>query len=116
YKQARDGGQDDAQALKDLRADTKFMRDLRDRKTMLEAGFLAIEPGTGAIKAWVGSRDWDVDKFDHVQQARRQPGSTFKPFVYGAAFEMGHQPDETLMDQAVAIQIDKNQVWRPGDI
>jgi penicillin-binding protein 1A len=50
-----------------------------------------------------------------VQQARRQPGSTFKPFVYGAAFEMGHQPNETLMDQPVAIQIDKNQVWRPGD-
>jgi penicillin-binding protein 1A len=116
YKQARDGGQDDAQALKDLRADTKFMRNLRNQKTMLQAGFLAIEPGTGAIKAWVGSRDWDTDKFDHVQQARRQPGSTFKPFVYGAAFEMGHQPDETLMDQAVAIQIDKNQVWRPGDI
>ncbi|MBK6009508.1 transglycosylase domain-containing protein [Ramlibacter ginsenosidimutans] len=116
YKQAREGGKDDAQALKELREDTKFMRDLRRQKTMLEAGFLAIDPSTGAIKAWVGSRDWDADKFDHVQQARRQPGSTFKPFVYGAAFELGHRPDETLMDQAVAIQIDKNQVWRPGDI
>ncbi len=116
YKQARDGGQDDASALKLLQAKAGFIRDLRKQKTMLEAGFLAIEPTTGAIKAWVGSRDWNDDKFDHVQQARRQPGSTFKPFVYGAAFEMGHQPNETLMDQAVAIQIDKNQVWRPGDI
>jgi len=116
YRQARDQGQDDAAALKQLEGSAEFMRDLRRQKTMLEAGFLAIEPSTGAVKAWVGSRDWNDDKFDHVQQARRQPGSTFKPFVYGAAFEAGHQPNETLMDQPVAIQIDRNQVWRPGDI
>jgi penicillin-binding protein 1A len=116
YKQAREQGQSDADALKQLQGDAKFMHGLRQQKTMLEAGFLAIEPATGAIKAWVGSRDWNDDKFDHVQQAKRQPGSTFKPFVYGAAFEMGHQPNETLMDQPVAIQIDRNKVWRPGDI
>jgi penicillin-binding protein 1A len=116
YQQAREQGQPDAEALKQLQANAAFMRSLRRQKTMLEAGFLAIEPSTGAVKAWVGSRDWNDDKFDHVQQARRQPGSTFKPFVYGAAFEMGHQPNETLMDQPVAIQVDRNQVWRPGDI
>ena len=58
----------------------------------------------------------DEDKFDHVQQAKRQPGSTFKPFVYGAAFEMGHQPNETLMDSPVEIRIDRNKVWKPGDV
>jgi penicillin-binding protein 1A len=116
YKQAREQGQSDAEAVKALQGNAEFMRDLKKQKTMLEAGFLAIEPTTGGIKAWVGSRDWSADKFDHVQQAKRQPGSTFKPFVYGAAFEMGHQPNETLMDQPVAIQIDRNQVWRPGDV
>jgi penicillin-binding protein 1A len=109
-------GESPEEAVAKLRADADFMKGLRKQKTTLQAGFLAIEPQTGYIKAWVGSRDYNEDKFDHVQQARRQPGSTFKPFVYGAAFEMGHQPNETLMDQPVAIQIDKNQVWRPGDI
>ena len=116
YRAAREQGQDEAQALKDLQANAEFMRALRRQKTMLQAGFLAIEPQTGAVKAWVGSRDYTEDKFDHVQQARRQAGSTFKPFVYGAAFEMGHQPNETLMDQPVEIQIDRKKVWRPGDI
>ncbi|GAB3767102.1 transglycosylase domain-containing protein [Ramlibacter monticola] len=116
YKAAREQGQGEAQALKDLQANAEFMRALRRQKTLLQAGFLAIEPQTGAVKAWVGSRDYAEDKFDHVQQARRQAGSTFKPFVYGAAFEMGHQPNETLMDQPVEIQIDRNKVWRPGDI
>jgi penicillin-binding protein 1A len=116
YKAAREQGQSEQQALKDLQANAEFMRALRKEKTMLQAGFLALEPQTGAVKAWVGSRDFDKDKFDHVYQARRQPGSTFKPFVYGAAFEMGHQPNETLMDEPVAIQIDRNKVWRPTDI
>jgi penicillin-binding protein 1A len=116
YKAARDSGQTEAQALHQLEQDSTFMAALKKQKTMLQTGFMAIEPATGAVRAWVGSRDYSDDKFDHVNQARRQPGSTFKPFVYGAAFEAGHQPTETLMDQPVAIQIDKNQVWRPGDI
>ena len=44
------------------------------------------------VRAWVGSRDFAQEQFDHVSQARRQPGSTFKPFVYGAAFLMGLSP------------------------
>jgi penicillin-binding protein 1A len=116
YKTARDQGLGEQQALQQLQHDAIFMANLRKKKTMLQTGFVAIEPATGAVRAWVGSRDYTDDKFDHVQQARRQPGSTFKPFVYGAAFDMGHQPTETLMDQPVAIQIDRNQVWRPGDV
>lgn len=116
YREAREQGKDDAAALEELRGNSQFMADLRRQKTMLQVGFVAIEPSTGMVKAWVGSRDYADDKFDHVQQARRQPGSTFKPFVYGAAFESGHHPSETLMDQPVAIQIDRGQVWRPGDV
>jgi penicillin-binding protein 1A len=116
FQNLRQQGKDAKDAYAQLTGDAKFMAELKKQKTTLQAGFLAIEPSTGHIKAWVGSRDYTEDKFDHVQQARRQPGSTFKPFVYGAAFEMGHLPSETLMDQPVAIQIDKNQVWRPGDI
>ena len=65
-------------------------------KTRLQAGFVAIDPATGHVKAWVGSRDFKTDQFDHVAQAQRQPGSTFKPFVYGAALEQGMSARQTL--------------------
>jgi penicillin-binding protein 1A len=116
YKAARDGGLADAQALKKVQADTAFMQALWQDKTRLQAAFLAQEPTTGHIKAWVGSRDFKQDQFDHVQQARRQPGSTFKPFVYGAAFEQGISPSEMLMDQAVEIPLSDGTVWKPGDV
>jgi penicillin-binding protein 1A len=116
YRQARDKGASDEEALQLLQGNAEFMADLRRQKTMLQAGFLAVAPATGAVKAWVGSRDYAADKFDHVQQARRQPGSTFKPFVYGAAFDMGVQPSETFVDGPVEIQIDRKEIWRPTDI
>jgi penicillin-binding protein 1A len=116
YRRARDGGLGDEQALKKLQGDTGFMHALWQRKTRLESGFVAIEPGSGHLRAWVGSRDFEREKFDHVQQARRQPGSTFKPFVYGAAFEQGIDPSQVLIDQPVEIRIDERTVWRPADV
>jgi len=76
------------------------------QKTTIQASFLAIDPRNGYVKAWVGSRDFEQDGFDHVQQARRQPGSTFKPFVYGEAFRQGFSPDDSLVDEAVEIAVD----------
>ena len=63
----------------------------------------------------MGSRDFVQDPFDHVQQARRQPGSTFKPFVYGAAFDKGLRPDDTLIDQPVDIPLPSGERWQPTD-
>ncbi|MBS1198641.1 MAG: glycosyl transferase family 51 [Proteobacteria bacterium] len=103
------------QAMKQLQADKAFMQTLHQQKTLIQAGFLAIDPRNGHIKAWVGSRDFNQDAFDHVQQARRQPGSTFKPFVYGEAFRQGLSPDDTLIDQAVEIAVGGSEIWRPTD-
>jgi len=116
YRAARDGGAGDEQALNKLQADGELMQTLWQGKTRLQAGFLAIEPGSGQVKAWVGSRDFKQDQFDHVEQARRQPGSTFKPFVYGAAFEQGISPDEPFIDQALEFRLDDRTVWKPTDI
>ncbi|MDI1247040.1 MAG: transglycosylase domain-containing protein [Rhodoferax sp.] len=82
---------------------------------VLQAGFLALDPRDGAVRAWVGSRDFAQEQFDHVSQARRQPGSTFKPFVYGAAFMQGMSPSDTFMDQPVAISSPGSEVWTPSD-
>ena len=118
YKAAVAGGQTPEQALgtlKALQTDTAFMKKLREDKTRLQAGFMALDPANGHVMAWVGSRDFADDQFDHVQQARRQPGSTFKPFVYGAAFEDGSKPSDTFVDQALEIPLGNGSFWRPGD-
>jgi len=115
YRAAREAGQSEEQALKQLLANATFMQELRQDKTRLQAGFVAIDPRNGQVRAWVGSRDFNLDPFDHVQQARRQPGSTFKPFVYGAAFAQGARPGDTFIDQAVEIPLGGKAVWRPTD-
>ena len=86
-----------------------------EERSLLQAGFLALDPRNGQIRAWVGGRDFSQEQFDHVAQARRQPGSTFKPFVYGAAFLQGYSPDDTFVDQPVAIPIPGGGVWTPTD-
>jgi penicillin-binding protein 1A len=84
-------------------------------RPVLQAGFLALDPRSGAVRAWVGSRDFAQEQFDHVSQARRQPGSTFKPFVYGAAFMQGLSPSYTFIDEPVAIASQGGAVWTPSD-
>nr|WP_232316406.1 transglycosylase domain-containing protein [Candidatus Burkholderia verschuerenii] len=115
YRARRTAGANDADALKQLGANRGFMQALCESKTRVQAAFIALDPRNGQIKAWVGSRDFTQDPFDHVQQARRQPGSTFKPFVYGAAFDRGAKPTDTFVDQAVEIPINGQEVWRPTD-
>src|SRR5204863_8067217 len=106
----------DAAALRALLDDSAWMARLKREKTRLEAGFVAIEPASGEVKAWVGSRDFDIDQYDHVAQAERQPGSTFKPFVYGAALEAGLTPERAYVDEAVEVALGGGKVWRPTDV
>jgi penicillin-binding protein 1A len=116
FRAARAKGEGEAEALARLRADAEFMHALREDKTRIQAGFVAIEPGTGFVRAWVGSRDFALDQFDHVAQARRQPGSTFKPFVYATAFLQGSRPGDVLFDEVTEYQVGPGEVWRPTDI
>ncbi len=115
YKKAAAGG-DPAAALAALKADKKFLHQLLADKSRLEAGFVAMDPSTGDIKAWVGSRDFAQDQFDHVAQAARQPGSTFKPFVYGAALERGINPGRSYHGGPVEILLTDGSMWRPTDM
>jgi penicillin-binding protein 1A len=83
---------------------------------VLQAGFMAMDPRTGFIRAWVGSRDFQQQQFDHVLNARRQPGSTFKPFVYAAALETGMSPAQQFDDVPVSYRLPGGEVWTPGDV
>jgi len=65
---------------------------------LAEAAFVAVQPGNGAILALVGGFDHDRNKFNHVTQAFRQPGSSFKPFIYSAALEKGFSPATVIND------------------
>ncbi len=115
YRAALAEGAAPVEAQRTLLRNAVFMRALRQQKTRVQAGFMALDPRNGHVLAWVGSRDFALDPFDHVQQAKRQPGSTFKPFVYGAAFAQGAQPSDTLVDEAVEIVLPGGEVWRPSD-
>ena len=68
------------------------MDSLKHYKNFLQAGFMSMNPKNGHIKAWVGGINFKHFKYDHVMQGRRQPGSTFKPFVYTAAIDQGYSP------------------------
>jgi penicillin-binding protein 1A len=81
-------------------------------KRFLQAGMMAMDPTTGAIKAWVGGINHKYFKFDHVRQQKRQAGSTFKPFVYGLAMESGYSPCYKLHDISPAIPVPGN-TWYP---
>jgi penicillin-binding protein 1A len=106
-----------AHQMKRLQPLADAMRRRAQEHSVLQAGFMAMDPRDGAVRAWVGSRDYTQEQFDHVYQARRQPGSAFKPFVYAAAFLMGLKPGTTLMDQPVAIRVPgSNDIWQPQDV
>lgn len=113
YREGVSEGIPGEQMVDSLRSDDEFMQALRELKTRLEVGFVALDPETGGVRAWIGSRDFDEDQYDHVVQARRQPGSTFKPIVYATALEEGYSPMDTLTDREVEYRLRNGEVWRP---
>lgn len=91
------------------------MDSLRHYKRHLQTGFVSMDPHTGHIKAWVGGINQKYFKYDHVKQGKRQPGSTFKPFVYAAAIENGYSPCYSVIDQPVEINIPNQPTWTPNN-
>jgi penicillin-binding protein 1A len=80
-----------------------------------ESAFISIRPSDGAILSLVGGFDFDRNKFNHVTQAQRQPGSAFKPFIYSAALEKGFTPATIVNDAPFIVPADKagGQDWEP---
>ena len=83
----------------------------------VEAAFVAVDPQDGAIRALVGGFDFNRNKYNHVIQAWRQPGSSFKPFIYSAALEKGFTPATVIPDEPIVIEpeVTGGQLWEPSN-
>jgi len=81
----------------------------------VEAAFISLDPQDGAIRSLVGGFDFSRAKFNHVTQAWRQPGSSFKPFIYSAALEKGFTPATVVPDEPVVLEAEEtgSQRWEP---
>jgi penicillin-binding protein 1A len=80
----------------------------------LQGAFAAIDPRSGAVRALVGGRDYEDSQFDRATQARRQPGSTFKPIVYSTAIQSGRPPSYLIDDSPLILpQLDTAKPWTP---
>jgi penicillin-binding protein 1A len=88
---------------------------IRYYKSLLQCGFMAIEPQTGYVKAWVGGINHAHFKYDHVKEGARQVGSTFKPFVYALAIQEGLSPCHQVLNARTCITTDDGKEWCPDN-
>lgn len=80
-----------------------------------QAALVALDPHTGNVLAMVGGRSYAESQLNRATDAHRQPGSTFKPFVYAAALEDGMSPVQTFMDAPREFVYDRNKIYRPAN-
>jgi penicillin-binding protein 1A len=79
----------------------------------VESAFVSVAPEDGAIRALVGGFDFNRNKFNHVTQAWRQPGSSFKPFIYSSSLEKGLSPSTIINDAPMTFTQTGGQAWQP---
>ena len=84
-------------------------------KSFLQTGFMAMEPQTGYVKAWVGGINHKYFKYDHVKVSKRQVGSTFKPFVYALAIQEGLSPCHQVPNIRTCINMPNGGDWCPDN-
>lgn len=99
--------------LTELEEGRPKLKKLKGEGKMLEGALIALQPQTGAIRAFVGGRDYETSQFNRISDARRQPGSAFKPFVYLAALsQKGYTLASTIDDASFSVKVGGKE-WRP---
>jgi penicillin-binding protein 1B len=96
-------------------AEKSLAAQLEHFKTKPQAALVALDPHTGDVLAMVGGHDYAASQLNRATDARRQPGSTFKPFVYAAAVEDGMSPVRLFMDAPKEFTYDRNKTYRPAN-
>lgn len=79
----------------------------------IEGALVAMDPHTGRVLAMVGGFSYGKSQFNRAVQARRQPGSAIKPFVYAAALDNGYSPASVIVDEEISYKLPKGKVWKP---
>ncbi|KPQ00781.1 MAG: penicillin-binding protein 1A MrcA [Bacteroidetes bacterium HLUCCA01] len=115
YQAALAEGRNREEALEYLKQDEAFVDEVKRSRTQLESSFVALDPRNGQVLAWVGGTDYGRRQFDQVFMARKQVGSTFKPFVYALAIDNGYKPYHRFSRYPISFIDNRNQVWDPKD-
>ena len=85
-----------------------------EQRPLVQGALLCMDPQTGEVKAMVGGRDFFESQFNRAIQARRQPGSAFKPFIYAAALDRGMSPADVIIDAPyVSERMPDSELWKP---
>src|SRR6185295_6414115 len=79
----------------------------------VEGALVAMDPHTGRVLSLVGGFSYGRSQFNRAVQALRQPGSSFKPFVYAAALDNGYTPSSVILDAPIEFKMSNNEVWKP---
>lgn len=88
-------------------------REITNETPYIQGAFIALDPHTGEVRALIGGRDFEDSKFNRATQALRQPGSTFKPFVYAAAIASGVPASHVIYDSPVMLELDDSTTYAP---
>jgi len=98
--------------VKKIQKDTVYVQ--LEQTPLVEGGLIALEPGNGAIRAMIGGFDFTRSEYNRAVQARRQPGSAFKPIIYAAAITQGMSPASVILDAPVVYeQVEEDKTWKP---
>ncbi|HUP01759.1 MAG TPA: PBP1A family penicillin-binding protein [Gemmatimonadota bacterium] len=94
---------------------TETETEYRTATPYLQGALVAVDLETGGIVAMVGGRSFDESKFNRITQARRQPGSVYKPFVYAAAIRNGYPASYVVQDRPLSMPMGNGEMWRPDN-
>lgn len=101
--------------FENLMADEAYVDSVKREFTKLQSGFVAIDPSSGSVLAWVGGANYGNRQYDHVYQSRRQAGSLFKPFVYAVAIDNGYMPYHKFSKYPSSFIEPSGRLWDPKD-
>ncbi|MFQ5707327.1 MAG: penicillin-binding protein 1A [bacterium] len=103
----------DVGEVKSFMQDTTAVDSVLNKYAAVQTALISLDPRNGHILAWIGGRDFNESKFNRVYQARRQPGSAFKPFIYTVAIDNGYPTTHEELNQPVVVFLENGERWSP---